>query len=283
MTKDAAFKHVILTRFNCSNSRSPTDREIAIRSQRGWLDARFGLFERYCLPSVLAQTNPNFEWHIYFDRQTAPQYLDRARKDVGGQSNIRIKLCDLYGSETVQEDLGRELPASTEWLLTTRLDNDDALHRDFVDRLHREVRRGTKEALNFPLGVVFGNGKTYLSRQASNAFISLSEPFPNPKTAVWGTHNTVNLIAPVRNIDGGPAWMQVVHNSNVSNKLRGRRMSRDTLLQGFDHIDFGSTPPIKDSLLAVASENATIGMARKLRDRLAGFVRSCRKAARTIF
>ena len=181
-----------------------------------------------------------------FHRQTPLKYLERARADISGRDNIQIKLCDIYGSETVQDDLGRELPPSTEWLLTTRFDNDDALHRQFVERLHDEVRPGTTEALNFPYGVVLGRGRTYLSLQASNAFVSLSEIFPNPKTVLGDTHNTISRIAPVRNIEGGPAWMQVVHNSNVSNKLRGRRMRSGVLLQGFENVDLASASQNKD-------------------------------------
>jgi hypothetical protein len=277
MLSAETFHHVILTRFNCSNSRSSNDREIAIRSRPGWLEERFELFERYCLPSVLAQTNQNFEWRIYFDRYTPPEFLERARKGFAGRPNIRLMLCNIYGSETLQEDLARDLPAAGGWLVTTRFDNDDALHQQFVERLHREVRRGVKESLNFPLGVVYGRGKAYLSRQDSNAFISLSEPFPNFLTVTAAPHNTMVRIAPLRDLEGGPAWMQVVHDLNVSNKLRGTRMPRAKLLSGFESVRLDLHGQDDESHLKTAAENLTLGTARVVMDRVAQVLRTIRR------
>ncbi len=42
--------------------------------QSGWLEDRVELFERYCLPSVAAQTDRRFSWIIYFDPQS-PAWL----------------------------------------------------------------------------------------------------------------------------------------------------------------------------------------------------------------
>lgn len=225
---------------------------------------------------MLAQTNQEFEWQIYFDSDTPSHYLERAQRGIAGRRNIRLKLCDIYASELIREDLNRELPASVGWLLTTRFDNDDALHRDFVERLHKAIRPGVSELLNFPLGVVLGAGKAYLSHQESNAFLSLSEPFPNPLTVVLAPHNTMSRHAPVRNLEGGPGWMQVIHDSNVSNKLRGRRVPIDRLLRGFEHLDFATERWPKESSLGIAAENITFGVARNIRDRMASVLRSIR-------
>ncbi len=238
------------------------------------MEERFELYERYCLPSVLAQTNQDFEWRIYFDRHTSQEHLERARRGIAGRDNIRLMLCGIYGSETVQEDLTRDLPESGGWLVTTRFDNDDALHREFVERLQKEVCPGTKESLNFPLGVVYGHGKAYLSRQESNAFISLSEPFPNFQTVISTPHEKMARIAAVRNIDGGPAWMQVVHELNVSNKLRGRRLPVAQLLEGFEKVDLGPGQGHNDSSVGIAFENLTLVMGRNVRDRFARALRS---------
>ena len=155
MTK---FRHVILTRFNCRFSRNQTDREMYIRSRPGWLESRFELFERYCLPSVRAQSNQNFVWYIYFDSKTPSHFLERARMSFEQQNNILIKLCNVYTLDTLRFDLMIDLGDACDWLLTTRLDNDDGLHKDFVSHLHREVCFGRREALNFPIGLVFHRG-----------------------------------------------------------------------------------------------------------------------------
>ena len=69
--------HVILTRFNIA---SP-GREVAIRNSPGWLDRRFGLFEQFCLPSIAGQTERNFHWLIYFDKDTPAEFRERIERD----------------------------------------------------------------------------------------------------------------------------------------------------------------------------------------------------------
>ncbi|MCU1424755.1 MAG: hypothetical protein JWM51_1046, partial [Microbacteriaceae bacterium] len=62
--------HVLLTRFNLPSAGV----ESLIRAQEGWLRTRVELFERYCVPSVLAQTSSSYRWLIYFDPES-PQWL----------------------------------------------------------------------------------------------------------------------------------------------------------------------------------------------------------------
>jgi len=273
MDASQQFHHVILTRFNCCYSINPKDREIAIRTRPGWLEERFVLFERYCLPSVLAQSTHDFRWHIYFDRHTPALYLERARSGLAGRSNFIIKLCDIYGSETLQTDLPVDLDSTRNWLVTTRLDNDDGLHRDFVKRLHEQVRVASREALNFPWGIVYRNGALYLGRQESNSFISVSEPFKDIRTVTCARHNEMGRWFPVRDIGAGPAWMQVIHGSNVSNKVRGWRVARSKIPSGFEAIVSHDMARESGSDFGIAVENATLGVGRWVRDQLADFWR----------
>ena len=60
------FGHVILTRFNVATP----GREAAFRNLPSWLENRFDLFERNCLPTVAGQTSRNFKWLVYFDPAT---------------------------------------------------------------------------------------------------------------------------------------------------------------------------------------------------------------------
>ena len=46
------YKHIILTRFNLQFELGND-----IHTQPYWLDERFRLFEKYCLPSIVEQTN----------------------------------------------------------------------------------------------------------------------------------------------------------------------------------------------------------------------------------
>lgn len=63
-----SFEHLIITRFNL-NLYARDKHDAPTRTER-WLAHRFEVFERYCLPSVAAQTNPNFRWLCLFDAAT---------------------------------------------------------------------------------------------------------------------------------------------------------------------------------------------------------------------
>ena len=279
MTSDKPFYHAILTRFNCA--RPPhvnSEREKALRSQPGWMEERFERYERFCLPSLLAQTDQDFEWLIYFDRHTAPEHLERARRGIASRPNFRLMLCDYYSSESLIEDFARDMPGYKGWFLTTRLDNDDSLHREFVARLHQEVRPGTREAINFPNGVVFGRGRTYLSRQESNAFISLSEPYVNCRTIYSGAHTEFARFAPVRDVETDfPLWIQGVYEGAISNyKLRGTRRRHQKFIEGFETVDLGDGEGSRESAVAIALENLTLGKAREARDQSFRLIRRIR-------
>jgi hypothetical protein len=228
------------------------------------MEERFDLFERYCLPSVLGQSNQNFRWMIYFDHSTREDYLDRARRGIAGRPNCVIKLCSVFGSETLQADLAADLDPSRNWVVTTRLDNDDGLQRDFVKKLQEQVRVGTEEALEFPWGIVVANGVPYLCRQRFNAFISLSEPLTGLKTVTLVRHKEVSRQYRVRTVSNEPAWLQTVHGANVANKIRGWRILRAKLPEGFEV--GGELPADAKSAAGVLIENATLSVGRQLRD-----------------
>jgi hypothetical protein len=84
-------------------------------------------------------------------------------------------------------------------------------------------------------------------------------------------------IAPLRDLEGGPAWMQVVHDLNVSNKLRGTRMPRAKLLSGFESVRLDLNGQDDESQLKMAAENLTLGTARVVMDRVAQVLRAIRR------
>ena len=267
MVETTPFHHVILTAFNCNRHRTPNPAYNAIRSRPGWMEERFDLFERYCLPSVLGQSCQNFKWMIYFDRSTREEHLDRARRGIAGRPNFDVKLCSLFGSETLQADLTSDLDPSSNWVVTTRLDNDDGLHRDFVKKLQALVRVGTEEAFDFPYGIVLANGVPYLSRQRHNAFISLSEPLIGLKTVTSVRHKEMSRRYQVRTVTNEPSWLQSLHGSNYGNKVRGWRIPGAKLPEGLEV--GGQLPPDEKSAAGVLLENATLGVGRQFRDWLA--------------
>lgn len=216
------FTHVIMTRFNVERPK----RHDPMRLDPDWLAGRFDLFEKYCLPSVAAQTAKNFTWMIYFDAGTPQPLRDRieaCRRVFPFVAYYGGTVSANFWPRSVEETLAEKTP----WLLTTRFDNDDALAGDFVARLQAGVARDEPQrgSWNFPQGFVLEGGKLYALTHMANPFASWLEPWgEKTRTAISINHLKMTRVAPVIQVGGGTAWLQVVHGGNVSNKVRGRRV-----------------------------------------------------------
>jgi hypothetical protein len=259
-----SFAHVILTRFNVrwvEDANAPS-----IGTDPVWLENRFALFERYCLPSILGQSRQNFTWLIFFDGDMPQPYRDRAAALASLASRIVPIFCGTLPIELVQESVRKALPQAPRWLLTSRLDNDDGLHADFAATVQAAQRFEQAEVLNCPTGVILRDSRAYRRRDPSNAFISLSEPFAGAKTVFSILrHVYASESYPLRQLTDAPMWLQVIHTSNVSNRVRGRRAPLAWAQPGF--------PPLADAATvraeahaAILVENLTLYILRSLRD-----------------
>lgn len=219
------FHHFIITRFNVNIY--PID--FPKRLEDTWLSLRFELFQRYCFPTVRAQQEQNFTWLVLFDEQTPARY----RKMIhiySAYKNFIPVFCGAY--ETIMPTVVRhmqELAPQAEWFLGTRLDNDDALSIGFVRCLQEVIRAFDAEKLkpsdtlyvNFPNGLQYSKGKFYDFRDVTNAFVSLLERRDSPHTVFWVDHPSIHDVAPVVQAEAKPLWLQIVHDINVYNYIRG--------------------------------------------------------------
>ena len=143
-------KHFIITYFNVKH--------LDVRDKKGectltdkWLEGRFELFEKYCLPSVVNQTEKNFVWLCLFDKDTPSVFRNR----IGKHSESFPQLKVLYLSEEEARGLSSKdekvrcrylkdkikglIEADYNYVITTNLDNDDALDAHFVQRIQEEA------------------------------------------------------------------------------------------------------------------------------------------------
>jgi hypothetical protein len=243
--------HVLLTRFNL-----PTPGvESLVRAREGWLRSRAELFERYCLPSVRAQTNRSFHWIIYFDPESPRWLLDRIRS-LGADGTITPIFRESVSPSELLADIREVSGARHDELLTTNLDNDDGLARDFVERLHGAGGTGGRSALYLANGLIKSDGALYLRTDRTNAFCSVRERWEEAATCWADWHNMLGRHMAVRELGGKPAWLQVVHGGNVSNRIRGRRVGTsgygalfaDGLLDDID--DPGRLELLRDRVVA---------------------------------
>ncbi len=257
--------HVILTPFNVRYFDSAD----VPGNDPKWLSHRFGLFERYSVPSVLSQTAQDFSWIILFDQDTPEPFASKARELVSLRRDTFAVFCRKASTDVIRSAVVSSLSCRPDWLLTTTFDNDDALHPQFVSELHKAFQCGTVEVLNFPNGIVLSGGRTYRRKDRSNAFISLSEPFEGFSTVLAFRQESAREFAPVRQLTPRPMWLQLVHRYNVSNRIRGWRISPRRVAEQF-RLPIASNP---GHSFWISAENIVLYLPRLVRDQLVTGVR----------
>ena len=193
--------HVLLTRFNL-----PTDGvEGLIRAREGWLRERVALFETYCAPSVYGQTCQNFRWIIYFDPDSPRWLNDWISKYAPGRFSPIFR--SSVSSDDVVTDIRTLLGGGNSILVTSNIDNDDALALDFVERIQSAASSIERTALYITNGLIKNGTRIYLRRDARNAFCSVVESWESPSTCWCDWHNLLGNSMKVLQLAEDPGWL----------------------------------------------------------------------------
>lgn len=217
--------HVLLTRFNLP-SPGP---ERLIRASSGWLARRVTLFESFCLPSVVRQSSGDFRWIIYSDPESPDWLRDKLSELSEGGRLFTAIYRESVPRPVLVADIRRVVGNPGSLLLTTNLDNDDAIASDFVERVQALGRESIvyPTALFLARGLIKSEKRLYLRQDPTNAFCSVIETWDAPVCCWSEWHNLLGQRMPVRAVGGKPGWLQVVHGGNVSNRVRGRLTSSE--------------------------------------------------------
>lgn len=228
----------LLTRFNLCLWHQDKSGE-TVRS-REWLENRFELFEKYCLPSIANQTCKDFEWIVLFDDKTPEDY----RKRISAFQARCPQLVPIFVAPESGRYFGRIFQSTVldrlngERVITTYLDNDDALDIHFFEDLRcraLELANGTF--------VYYSNGYQYFSEfdmllrvnYRRNHFVSVIED-GRPETVRtvygYGSHYYIDKIpgARIEYVKDKPLWCEVIHRRNMGNDayfLFGTKMISD--------------------------------------------------------
>ncbi len=254
------FQHFFLTRFNIATP----GREFAIRNRPGWLEERFDLFERYCLPSMRHQINQNFKWIIFFDEDTPAQYRSRI-EECRKVREFHPYFTGLFEARGWGDAVASVVEGRCDYLITTRLDNDDALCENFVEQLHKKITATELEGvdfLNFTKGYVVQGAKIYALKHRTNAFVSRIEKYEeHAETVCVVPHMDVENLGRVRQVDSrSGTWIQVVHGGNVSNRVRGQRIIPKNIIEP---LPIGIRSQLHDvSYLQISIENIVVNSVR---------------------
>jgi hypothetical protein len=265
------FRHFVLTRFDVNlgdQSKYRTDE---------WFENRLGLFEQFTCPSIASQTEKNFTWIVFFHEKSRATVERRFGTEPALYTPVFTS--ELWEPSVVRKAV-RQLSQDEHGLVvSTQLDCDDVLGADTIERIQRAVSEHPAERryLNFPLGYQFDHGRFYIALDPSNPFISLVEPVENLDDALFAyhlCHEDAGDHAPVVQVDWTPAWLQIVHGTNISNHANGLRIRNNRPWQQFHHLPgIGARRP--ESRLEVEKErvaNAT-RLARKALFRPGGRLR----------
>ncbi|MCA9958279.1 MAG: hypothetical protein KC443_04560, partial [Anaerolineales bacterium] len=208
-----------------------------ISLDEAWYTHRFSLFEQFCLPSVQRQTNQSFTWLLLFD-ETTPQYLRSRIESYQKSANIQAHFVNGFDLPAILDIVRKQLPENASYLITTTLDNDDALATTFVDQLQQQFQGQSFELINFTQGLRYDltSQKLYRCELFSNPFISLIEQIKPGKKfrSIAGClpHSTITRrFSPLRDVVTTPQWLQLVHERNVEvTQTWGRqRVKRDEM------------------------------------------------------
>lgn len=239
-------RQFILTRFN--GGLYNVVKKIPALDADVWMKRRIELFSSICVPSIAAQTNKDFVWVLSIDPRTPPKYVDQIRKLLRGIDYCLVdadQYSVIYQGPKFAKCVAGEIK---EWpckIITTRLDNDDAIRTTFVDRVRSKFASKSSGALYFGKGFVL-DIKTQKVKRASRSqpgnTSSLCETVNGPeqvKTALAVFHSDIGKLAPVERVGGMGMWLVSKHDLNLHDYLRkGRSLANRRQLKQFNlHLD----------------------------------------------
>ena len=187
-----------------------------------WLMHRLDVFERFCAPSLLAQTNMNFTWLLAVSEDCPKWVKRRARRAAPCAEFVVAHRLYPNWRKLIQPFLRNESR-----LLTTRCDNDDALHKDFVDVIQ-------EAAIGLPHSTVVDSRIGYQMNLGTLRCGIRKLPHPSPFCSLiednnrkWTTvcrenHARLRERHRYHAIKTGPLWVQICHRRNIKNHVKTR-------------------------------------------------------------
>lgn len=230
--------HVLLTRFSLDVFRGRADMR-PVHDTAAWVAERTPVFREVCLPSVLGQDRRPRRWLIGAD-ETRPELVAelfaelkphswirpawQRRRDDGTMLSVKHTFAQAIAEHTPDRDF--------DYLVTTRLDNDDALNRYYVRWVERYItgylarHPDTPEFwVSFPVGAQLAQGRYYAYHHTRGHFLTrvvradvagevpIRHALAIKHTAVFEQGTPVATPATKQ-----PMWLEHVHEQNLMNE-----------------------------------------------------------------
>ncbi len=207
-------KHVLITRFAL---RFPAGSCRRAWERPGWVDYRMELLRKYTVPSVQAQTFKDFDWWFLID-PTFPGFELEHFSELRNYGKLMM-MDDPFSERQIEVGPLLSHQYKDEWVCSTRLDSDDIIRNDFMERVHEEATE-KEEWISFKNGYMLKGDKIAPRSFVRNPFCSYVE-YADPFKSVFSvSHMKINARstpAPLKIIEETPGWIQVDHSDNVKN------------------------------------------------------------------
>lgn len=257
------FEHYIITRFNLPVFSMKVNKAVTSTAcSDEYLSDRFPIFENYCLHSIKNQTCQDFKWLVLFDNNTPDKYKEWAGRlhkdypnfipcylDVKEYEELPQDYLELYHKNEehlLRTDEGhvelnemilhhvitpafireqiRKLSTSTpDYYITTRIDNDDAFHKDMVKFVQDRFKASPQKVIyDFPYlyKYVLNDGIVYRFILKNGHFSTLVEPGSSmPQFVTYWNHLFVEQFVHTEHIYCKPMGVELVHGMNVCNEF----------------------------------------------------------------
>jgi Putative rhamnosyl transferase len=189
------------------------------RPSSEWLAKRIVIFEKYCAASVRSQTERDFKWFLALN----PNIPDWFTKRVVAAAPDAVLAYHNGPRDQVNWRKLIEPFIRSGRLVTTRLDNDDMLHKDFIAIVRHAARSSRLDfVIDFPVGYQLRLSdlqcRTFV-RSAPTHFLSLVEAGIHRQLAYCQQHQKMGALFPILRIEGAPIWVEICHSSNLQNSF----------------------------------------------------------------
>lgn len=257
------FEHYIVTRFNLPIFQAKVGGASSKSCDKNYLQYRFGLFEKYCMPSIMNQTCQNFKWFVLFDAHTPQEFKDKVWNlhanyhnlipcflNLDDYSSISQEYEDLsleydtivnkyYPSRSLDLDVDREKvlrkvtpqfimdsmqtysKEKPDYYITTRIDNDDAFHKDFVKTVQQRFLQNPKHVVYdyvYSYKYILQEGIVYRYPLQNGHFLTLAEPTSKLfQSILYWNHLYIEKFVEVEHIYQRPLQTELIHGNNVVN------------------------------------------------------------------
>ena len=219
------FNHLLVTRFNLRNPEWDVTKNNEKLLTNDWMEERMWFFENFCFPTILAQTNQNFEWLLYFDIKTPEKFKTRISELIQNQLNFKVFYID--GMPQFYDELKKYIsavPNKKPYLITSRIDNDDSVHKDFINEIQLQFKQQDYLVLDIIKGYSLQIRPTVMlgkKEHIFNPFMSLIEKNDDPKTIWYYHHNMWKKETRIKQVNHKRLWIAVIHEKNKVNNFNG--------------------------------------------------------------